>query len=188
MHLSLHSVVAFHLWHEGDLYDNWSAAGLAMSDNAKLQTIADSICQAYNVGLEDIQGTCLLQLHKRALSKNGHVSPLGTTLVPIHLQSVGALAPTPPKQQCPFPPHHSWCGFGGPSTCAHPCHIGSHQGRTCASHICRLCETQSSHTDARWLELTVPVQKVHWIELPDSIPEEGHPPCPDPCQKWAMNA
>jgi hypothetical protein len=46
--------VAFCLWHEGDLYDNWSAASLAMSDNAKLQAIADGICQAYNVGLEDV--------------------------------------------------------------------------------------------------------------------------------------
>jgi hypothetical protein len=34
--LPLQSVAAFHLWHEGDLYDNWSAAGLAMSDNAEL--------------------------------------------------------------------------------------------------------------------------------------------------------
>jgi hypothetical protein len=34
--LPLQSVAAFHLWHEGDLYDNWSAAGLAMSDDAKL--------------------------------------------------------------------------------------------------------------------------------------------------------
>jgi hypothetical protein len=34
--LPLQSVVAFHLWHEGDLYDNWSAAGLATSDNTKL--------------------------------------------------------------------------------------------------------------------------------------------------------
>jgi hypothetical protein len=38
----------------GDLYNDWSAAGLAMSDNAKLQAIADGICQAYNVGLEDV--------------------------------------------------------------------------------------------------------------------------------------
>jgi hypothetical protein len=45
---------SFCLWHEGDLYDNWSAAGLAMSDDAKLQAITDGICQAYNVGLEDI--------------------------------------------------------------------------------------------------------------------------------------
>jgi hypothetical protein len=50
----LQSVVTFHLWHEGDLYDDWSAASLATSDNAKLQAIADSICQACNVGLEDI--------------------------------------------------------------------------------------------------------------------------------------
>jgi hypothetical protein len=37
---------------------------------------------------------------------------------------------------------------------------------------------QSGHTDAQWLELTVPVQKVHQIKLPDSIPEEGHPLIP----------
>jgi hypothetical protein len=45
---------SFCLWHEGVLYNDWSAAGLAMSDNAKLQAIVDGICQAYNVGLEDI--------------------------------------------------------------------------------------------------------------------------------------
>jgi hypothetical protein len=52
--LSLPSVVAFRLWHKGELYDDWSAASLAMSDNAELQAIADSICHAYNVGLEDV--------------------------------------------------------------------------------------------------------------------------------------
>jgi hypothetical protein len=52
--LPLQSVTAFRLWHEGDLYDNWSAAGLSMSDNAKLQAITDGICQAYNIGLEDV--------------------------------------------------------------------------------------------------------------------------------------
>jgi hypothetical protein len=52
--LPLQSVMAFRLWHEGDLYDNWSAAGLATSDDTELQAIADGICQAYNVGLEDI--------------------------------------------------------------------------------------------------------------------------------------
>jgi hypothetical protein len=35
--------------------------------------------------------------------------------------------------------------------------------------------------DAQGLELTVLVQKVHWIELPDSVSEEGHPLHPDPC-------
>jgi hypothetical protein len=44
-----------------------------------------------------MSSTCLLQLCKRALLNNGCISSLGTTLVPIHLQSVGALAPTPPK-------------------------------------------------------------------------------------------
>jgi hypothetical protein len=34
--LPLQSVVAFRLWHEGYLYNDWSAAGLATSDNAKL--------------------------------------------------------------------------------------------------------------------------------------------------------
>jgi hypothetical protein len=53
--LPLQSVMAFRLWHEGDLYNDWSAASLAMSDNAKLQAIVDGICQAYNVGLEDVQ-------------------------------------------------------------------------------------------------------------------------------------
>jgi hypothetical protein len=34
--LPLQSVAAFCLWHEGDLYDGWSAAGLATSDDAEL--------------------------------------------------------------------------------------------------------------------------------------------------------
>jgi hypothetical protein len=34
--LPLQSVVAFHLWHKGDLYNDWSAAGLAVSDGANL--------------------------------------------------------------------------------------------------------------------------------------------------------
>jgi hypothetical protein len=37
----------------------------------------------------------------------------------------------------------------------------------------------SSHTGAQGLELTVPVQKVHWIKLPDSVSEAGYPFCPD---------
>jgi hypothetical protein len=53
--LPLQSVAAFRLWHEGDLYDNWSAAGLSTSDDAKLRAIADGVRQAYNVGLEDVQ-------------------------------------------------------------------------------------------------------------------------------------
>jgi hypothetical protein len=53
--LLLQSVTAFRLWHEGDLYDNWSVAGLSTSDNAELRAIADGVCQAYNVGLEDVQ-------------------------------------------------------------------------------------------------------------------------------------
>jgi hypothetical protein len=34
--LPLQSVAAFCLWHEGDLYDNWSVAGLSMSDDTEL--------------------------------------------------------------------------------------------------------------------------------------------------------
>jgi hypothetical protein len=52
--LPLQSVTAFCLSHEGDLYNDWSAAGLAMSDDAKLRAIADGNHQAYDVGLEDI--------------------------------------------------------------------------------------------------------------------------------------
>jgi hypothetical protein len=53
--LPLQSVAAFRLWHEGDLYDDWSAAGLSMSDNAELRAIVDGVRQAYEVGLEDVQ-------------------------------------------------------------------------------------------------------------------------------------
>jgi hypothetical protein len=63
--LPLRSVVAFCLWHEGDLYDDWYAASLATSDNTKLQAMVDSICQAYNVGLEDIH-----QVHVFSSSAN----------------------------------------------------------------------------------------------------------------------
>jgi hypothetical protein len=52
--LPLQSVAAFCLWHEGDLYDDWSAAGLSTSDDAELRAIADRVCQAYDVGLEDV--------------------------------------------------------------------------------------------------------------------------------------
>jgi hypothetical protein len=52
--LPLQSVVVFRLWHEGDLYNGWSAASLGTSDDAKLQAVMDGIHQAYNVGLEDV--------------------------------------------------------------------------------------------------------------------------------------
>jgi hypothetical protein len=53
--LPLQSVAAFCLWHEGDLYDDWSVAGLSTSNNAELRAIADRVCQSYNVGLEDVR-------------------------------------------------------------------------------------------------------------------------------------
>jgi hypothetical protein len=53
--LPLQSVTAFHLWHEGDLYDDWSAASLATSDDTELRAIADGICKAYDVGLGVVQ-------------------------------------------------------------------------------------------------------------------------------------
>jgi hypothetical protein len=52
--LPLQSVAAFRLWHEEDLYNDWSAAGVSTSDDTELQAIADGVCQAYNVGLEDV--------------------------------------------------------------------------------------------------------------------------------------
>jgi ribonuclease HI len=52
--LPLQSVTAFRLWRDGDLYDNWSAASLATSDDTELQAITDGICEAYGVGLEDV--------------------------------------------------------------------------------------------------------------------------------------
>jgi hypothetical protein len=95
--LPLQSVMAFHLWHEGDLYDDWSAASLATSDNAKLQAIADGICQTYNVGLEDIHQVHVFFDSTNTLHLTMDMSSLRTTLIPIYWQSVGALAPTPPK-------------------------------------------------------------------------------------------
>jgi hypothetical protein len=94
--LPLQSVTVFRLWHEGDLYNNWSAAGLATSDNTKLQAIADGICQAYDVGLEDVHQVHAFSNSANTLRLTMDVSH-GTTLVLIHLQSVGALAPMPPK-------------------------------------------------------------------------------------------
>jgi ribonuclease HI len=92
----LQSVVAFCLWHEGDLYDNWSAAGLATSDNAELQAIADGICQAYNVGLED-----LCQVHVFSDSTNA----LRLTMDVSH--HLGQNCPYPfPKCWCPWLQHH----------------------------------------------------------------------------------
>jgi hypothetical protein len=52
--LPLQSVAVFCLWHQGDLYNDWCAAGLATSDDTKLQAITEGVCQAYNVRLEDV--------------------------------------------------------------------------------------------------------------------------------------
>jgi hypothetical protein len=83
--LPLQSVVAFCLWHEGDLYDDWSAAGLSMSDDAKLRAIADGVCQAYNVGLEDVR-----QVH-------------------VFSDSANALRLTIRDNTSPFPFARCWC-------------------------------------------------------------------------------
>jgi hypothetical protein len=63
--LPLQSVAAFHLWPEGNLYDDWSAASLSTPDNAELQAITDGVCQAYNIGLEDVR-----QIHVFSNSAN----------------------------------------------------------------------------------------------------------------------
>jgi hypothetical protein len=94
----LQSVMAFCLWHEGDLYGNWSAASLAMSDNAELQAIVDGICQAYDVGLEDVQQVHVFSDSTNALRLTMDMSHhLGQHLSLSICKSVGALAPTPPK-------------------------------------------------------------------------------------------
>jgi hypothetical protein len=67
--LPLQSVAAFCLWHKGDLYDNWSAAGLVMSDNAKLQAIADGICLYFTVPHLSLRTPC--GLHKSVRSPYG---------------------------------------------------------------------------------------------------------------------
>jgi hypothetical protein len=88
--LPLQSVAAFHLWHEGDLYDDWSAAGLATSDDTELQAIADGICQAYDVGLEYIH-----QVHVFSNSTN----MLCLTMDVSHHSG----------QTCPYPFAKCWC-------------------------------------------------------------------------------
>jgi hypothetical protein len=146
--LPLQSVVAFRLWHEGDLYDNWSAASLAMSDDTELRAIADGIHQAYDVGLEDVH-----QVHVFSNSVNvlcltmdmSHHSGRHSSLF-ICKVFVPWLQ-RHPNNSVHFH-HHSWCGFGGPPTCTHPHHIDLHQGGECASYICQLCEMQSGYMDA----------------------------------------
>jgi hypothetical protein len=104
--LPLQSVVAFYLWHEGDLYDDWSAAGLSTSDNAKLQAIADGVCQAYNVGLEDVR-----QVHVFSNSAN----VLCLTMDASH-HSGQHLSLSICKVLVPWLRHH-------PNNCVHFCHI-----------------------------------------------------------------
>jgi hypothetical protein len=57
--LPLQSVAAFHL------YNDWSATGLAMSDDTKLQAIANGVHQAYNICLENVH-----QVHVFSNSSN----------------------------------------------------------------------------------------------------------------------
>jgi hypothetical protein len=120
--LPLQSVTAFHLWHEGDLYDNWSAAGLVTTDNAKLWAIADGICQAYDLGLEDVHQVHVFSDSVNALHLTMDMSHhLGQHL---SLSICKVLVPWlqhHPNNSVHF--HHSGCGVGGPPACAHPCHI-----------------------------------------------------------------
>jgi hypothetical protein len=139
--LPLQSVAAFRLWHEGDLYDDWSAASLAMSDDAELQAIVDGIRQAYNVGLEDVQQVHVffdsakaLRLTMDASHHSGQHSSLSIC-----------------KALVPWLRHH-------PNNCVHFHHITAgveledpqlahildtlthvKAGRKCTCHICQLC-------------------------------------------------
>jgi hypothetical protein len=104
--LPLQSVAAFHLWHEGDLYDNWSAAGLSTSDDAELRAIANGVRQAYNVGLEDVR-----QVH--VFSDSANALRL-TTDVSYHLGQHLSLSIC--KVLVPWLRHH-------PNNCVHFHHI-----------------------------------------------------------------
>ena len=53
--LPLQSVSACRVWHWGDLYDDWTAAGLSTSDDSELQAIALGITQATSIGLDIIK-------------------------------------------------------------------------------------------------------------------------------------
>jgi hypothetical protein len=104
--LPLQSVAAFRLWHEGDLYDDWSAAGLSTSDDAELRAIADGVRQAYNIGLEDVQ-----QIHVFSNSANA----LRLTMdVSHHLGQHASLSIC--KVLVPWLRHH-------PNNCVHFHHI-----------------------------------------------------------------
>lgn len=50
----MQSVAVYCAWHAGDLYNDWFATGLSISDDAELQVITEGIQQASNIGLEDI--------------------------------------------------------------------------------------------------------------------------------------
>jgi hypothetical protein len=104
--LPLQSVAAFCLWHEGDLYDDWSAASLSMSDDAELRAIADGVHQAYNVGLDDVQ-----QVH--VFSDSANALPL-TMDVSYHLGQHLSLSIC--KVLVPWLRHH-------PNNCIHFHHI-----------------------------------------------------------------
>lgn len=52
--LPLQSIVTWHTWHGGNLYQDWAAASLATSDDAELQAIAGGVQQAVDCSLDGI--------------------------------------------------------------------------------------------------------------------------------------
>lgn len=50
----LQSIAVYHNWHTGDLYKDWFAASLSMSDDAELRAIAEGLKQAADIRLGDI--------------------------------------------------------------------------------------------------------------------------------------
>jgi hypothetical protein len=168
--LPLQSVAAFCLWLEGELYNNWSAAGLAMSDDTELQAITDSICQAYNVGLEDVH-----QVH--VFSNSANMLHL-TMDASHHLGQHSSLSIC--KVLVPWLQHH-------PNNSVHFHHITA--GVDLEDHQLAHILATSTHIEAgsapvisaNFVRRRVVTQMLMAGKLPDSIPEEGYPPCPDPC-------
>jgi hypothetical protein len=165
----------------GDLYDNWSAAGLSTSDDAELRAITDGVCQAYNVGLEDVQQVHIFSNSANALRLTMDMSHHSGQHVSLSICKV----------LVPWLRHH-------PNNCVHFHHITpgveleDHQLAHILATSTRIEEGGALVISADFarrravtrmlegLELTVPVQKVYWIKLPDSVSEEGYPFCPNP--------
>jgi hypothetical protein len=180
--LPLQSVMAFRLWHEGELYDNWSAAGLSTSDDAELRAIADRVCQAYDDGLEDVQ-----RVHVFSNSANALHLTMETSH---HLGQHLSLSIC--KVLVPWFRHH-------PNNCVHFHHITpgveleGHQLAHILATSTRVEAGGAPVISAKFARCGVVTWMLEgWNSLfqskkyigsnfSDSVSEEGYPFCPDPC-------